>query len=69
MGKQLVGGPGPSSLDGGLQGTSSRVLDVFARLLLVDVFIDRVRALMKGTLEEQGVHRGDAEGKGGGSAA
>lgn len=34
---------------------------------LVDVFVDRVRALIEGALEEQGAH-GDGKREGGGSA-
>lgn len=43
------------------------VLDVFPQLPLVEVFVDRVRALIEGALEEQGAH-GDGKGEGGGSA-
>lgn len=39
------------------------MLDVFPQLPLVDVFVDRVRALIEGALEEQGAH-GDGEGEG-----
>lgn len=34
---------------------------------LVEVFVDGVRALIEGALEEQGAH-GDGKGEGGGSA-
>lgn len=43
------------------------MLDVFPQLPLVDVFVDRVRALIEGALEEQGAHS-DGKGEGGGSA-
>lgn len=43
------------------------VLDMFPQLPLVDVFVDRVRALIEGALEKQGAHS-DGEGEGGGPA-
>ena len=43
------------------------VLDVLPQLPLVDVFVDRVCALIEGALEEQGAHD-DGEGEGRGPA-
>lgn len=43
------------------------VLYMFPQFPLVDVLVDRVCALIEGSLEEQGAHC-DGEGKGGSSA-